>query len=94
MLHTSVFSTPSGTILKLEGVLSGACVDELERCWEILQVVGGGRPISVDLSEVKQIDDRGMELLGSMRQKGVVVVEGNRHADAGRESVAHLLSDH
>lgn len=81
MLKISVFSTASGTILKLAGLLAGSGVGELESCWDILRATSGPRPICVDLCEVTKIKRRGEELLDLMRHDGVVIVERHGGAD-------------
>ncbi len=50
-------------VLKLEGPLAGACVQELEACWRAAK---GVLPVRVDLREVCHVDAAGRELLMSM----------------------------
>ena len=50
-------------VLKLEGRLAGACVQELESCW---RSAGGTLPVRVDLREVCHVDAAGQQLLMSM----------------------------
>ena len=50
-------------VLKLEGPLAGACVQELESCWCAAK---GVLPVRVDLREVCHVDAAGRVLLMSM----------------------------
>ena len=56
------------TRLVLEGKLAGACVDELDKCWQ--QVSFNGTAFLVDLTAVSFIDDRGKQLLKRMHDHG------------------------
>ena len=47
----------------VEGTLSGAWVDELEKCWLDAKASPEEKRIRVDLSGVTFIDDKGRELL-------------------------------
>ena len=78
MLRLSVFSSASGTTLKLYGMLDGSRVDELERCWQILRMTRGDRPLCVELAARKHVGCRGEELLAAMRREGVIIVECDR----------------
>ncbi len=86
MLKMTVISGAVGTTLKLEGVLSGPDVDELDRCCGILQAIGGGRPLCVDLTDLMSASPEGMDLLDLLRRDGLMVVEGDRRF--GRSSIA------
>jgi ABC-type transporter Mla MlaB component len=94
MLKTSVLSNASGTTLKLEGLLVGSSVDELENLWQILRVTARQRPICVDLDDVKQLSGAAIELLDLMREDGVVVVDrGHRASRPSKESEEHHLAN-
>jgi len=56
--------------LVVEGTLSGAWVDELEKCWKDSTRSDNGERVRVDLSAVSYIDDRGRELLKVMFSGG------------------------
>jgi anti-anti-sigma regulatory factor len=54
--------------LVLEGKLAGACVDELDKCWQ--QTLSNGAPLLVDLTSVSYVDERGKQLLKRMHEHG------------------------
>ena len=54
--------------LVLEGKLAGACVDELDKCWQ--QTLSNGAPLLVDLTSVSYVDERGKQLLKRMHDHG------------------------
>ncbi len=60
------------TRLILEGKLAGACVEELDRCWQLLAL--NGSTLLVDLTSVSFIDDRGKQLLKRMHDRGAKLV--------------------
>jgi anti-anti-sigma regulatory factor len=63
------------TRLVLEGKLSGACVDELAKCW--LQVSCNQSDLLIDLTSVSFIDDRGKQLLIRMHENGTKLVSSS-----------------
>ncbi len=63
------------TRLVLEGKLAGACVDELDKCWQ--QALSNGAPLLVDLTSVSFIDDRGKQLLKRMHDHGAKLVSSS-----------------
>ena len=63
------------TRLVLEGKLTGACVDELDKCWQ--QVSFNGSTFLVDLTSVSFIDDRGKQLLKRMHDHGAKLVSSS-----------------
>ncbi|HWB12740.1 MAG TPA: hypothetical protein VG826_26175 [Pirellulales bacterium] len=75
MLRISVFSSASGTTLKLTGALCDSSADQLESCWQTLKATAGGRPICVNLNDVLQVGGAAEELLDRMRKDGVIVVD-------------------
>lgn len=54
--------------LVLEGKLAGACVDELDKCWQ--QTLSNGAPLLIDLTSVSYVDERGKQLLKRMHDRG------------------------
>ena len=60
------------TRLILEGKLSGACVDELAKCW--LKASSDQSDLLIDLTSVSFIDDRGKQLLMRMHENGTRLV--------------------
>lgn len=63
------------TRLVLEGKLSGACVDELAKCW--LQTLSNESDLLIDLTSVSFIDDRGKQLLRRMHENGTKLVSSS-----------------
>jgi anti-anti-sigma regulatory factor len=60
------------TKLVIEGKLAGACVDELDKCWQ--EASAAQSPLLIDLTSVSFIDDRGRQLLKRMHDKGIKLV--------------------
>jgi len=58
----------STTRLFLEGKLSGACVDELAKCWQ--NNSSRKDELLVDLTSVSYVDEHGKELLTRMHSHG------------------------
>lgn len=56
--------------LFVEGTLSGAWVDELEKCWLDTKTSPNGEQVRVDLSGVGYVDDEGRALLARMFRGG------------------------
>jgi len=56
--------------LVVEGTLSGAWVDEMEKCWVDFRQATSDERIRVDLSGVSFIDDKGQQLLKLMFCQG------------------------
>ena len=62
----------SGTTrLVVEGKLAGACVGELERCWQATASNESPASILVDLSSVTFVDAAGKQLLTHMHEQGI-----------------------
>jgi hypothetical protein len=60
----------STSCLIVEGTLSGAWVDELEKCWLDTKVSPNNGKVRVELSGVTYIDDKGRLLLERLFQEG------------------------
>jgi hypothetical protein len=58
-------------VLKLEGCLAGAYVQELDSCW---RSASGTLPVRVDLREVCHVDAGGRQLLMSMYRARVRLI--------------------
>lgn len=56
--------------LIVEGTLSGAWVDELEKCWLELTAARHDEQVTADLSGVSYVDDKGRQLLKRMFCEG------------------------
>jgi len=71
MLRITVRNEIEITRFVVEGKLAGACVCELERCWQATKSDESQGAILVDLSSVTFIDASGKELLSRMHEKGI-----------------------
>ena len=69
MIRITAQYESSATRLFLEGKLSGACVDELDKCWQ--EKCCGGDSLTVDLTNISFVDDHGKQLLARMHQSGI-----------------------
>jgi anti-anti-sigma regulatory factor len=63
MFRITSFIEDGEIVVKLEGCLAGAGVEELESCWRSAR---GTLPVRVDLREVCHVDAAGRQLLMSM----------------------------
>ncbi len=73
MLKIAFVETSNGTpTLSMEGRLIGPWVEELRRLCD--SILAGGGKLILDLSEVSFVDRNGVELLQSLRQRHVVLV--------------------
>lgn len=61
-------------VLKLEGLLWGAWVGELDECWREATKTLQGRRMLVDLSDVCSVDETGRQFLALMYEEGVEFV--------------------
>jgi anti-anti-sigma regulatory factor len=69
VIRISCHNDSAALRLVLEGKLAGACVDELDKCWQ--QAASNGGPLLVDLTSVSYVDERGKQLLKRMHEQGV-----------------------
>ena len=72
LIRISCHSDAATTRLVLEGKLAGACVDELDKCWQ--ESPNKWPTLLIDLSSVSFIDDRGKQLLKKMQDNGAKLV--------------------
>jgi anti-anti-sigma regulatory factor len=70
MLRITTSSDSGMTRFVVEGKLSGACVAELEKCWQSARAADLELSLLVDLTGVSFIDDSGRQLLAQMHQSG------------------------
>ena len=63
------------TRLVLEGKLAGACVDELDKCWQ--DAPDKWSSLQIDLTSVSFIDDRGKQLLKRMHDNGATLISSS-----------------
>jgi anti-anti-sigma regulatory factor len=73
-------------LVKLEGSVKGPWVEELRKTWLTSAEMADGEPVSVDLSAVSFIDERGRDLLLRMRREGVAL-------NGGSSFLRHILDD-
>ena len=72
MIRITTHDEQSITRLFLEGKLAGEAVGELERCWSA--VSASKATVSIDLTAVSFIDNKGKQLLTKMFEKGTRLV--------------------
>jgi anti-anti-sigma regulatory factor len=78
--------TSGAVLVKLEGSVKGPWVEELRKTWLTSAKMADGEPVSVDLSAVSFIDERGRDLLLRMRREGVAL-------NGGSSFLRHILDD-
>jgi anti-anti-sigma regulatory factor len=71
MMKIEVQEMGGQLILHVEGRLAGACVPELENCWQVARSSHPNHTVSVDLKNVTCVDRAGRRLLQSMHREGV-----------------------
>jgi len=71
MMKIEVQEAGEQLILQVEGRLAGACVPELENCWQVARSSHPKSSIAVDLKYVTCVDRAGRRLLQSMYRNGV-----------------------
>jgi len=59
---------------KVQGSLSGSCVEELASAWDTVCSEGGSRAVVVDLTEITAIDGPGRQLMVRMCRSGAQVL--------------------
>jgi hypothetical protein len=74
MPKINVRPTAEAVTVKLEGVLVGPWVDDLERCFDQAKAMRQARALRVDLTGLTHINHDGKELLNSMQREGAVFV--------------------
>jgi hypothetical protein len=95
MLRITEQRAPGRLVLKLEGRLSGAWVEELETSWHGARDGDPGTEIWLDLSDVWLADPAGQALLERMHREGIrFVVQGCVMRELVREiSESSCLAD-
>ena len=71
MLRITTCNDFGTTRLVVEGKLAGACVGELEKCWQAARTLESQGSILVDLTSVTFVDATGKQLLARMHEKGI-----------------------
>ena len=69
LLRLTIGEYPDGTILRLEGRLVGPWTSLVERCWRET-AERTAKPVTVDLTAVTFVDDRGKMLLAEIHEHG------------------------
>jgi anti-anti-sigma regulatory factor len=69
MLKITLHDAPFRECIQLEGKLSGAWVEELDRVWQSLTASLDSRELQIDLRGVSFVDQSGRNLLRQMHQK-------------------------
>lgn len=70
MIRISRICESATCCLIVEGSLSGAFVDELEKCWLELSTTRCDEQVRVDLAGVSYVDDQGRQLLKRISREG------------------------
>jgi len=84
-----IFNDQQGdtVVLRLEGWLRGAWVDELRACWQRARQERGDREIRIELVDVRVVDAKGKALLSEMHRAGVAIVAYGGLMRAIREEI-------
>jgi ABC-type transporter Mla MlaB component len=72
MIRITAHHEANTTRLSLEGKLAGDAVGELERCWRVAATTKTS--VSIDLTAVSFIDNRGKQLLVEMFEGGARLI--------------------
>ena len=75
--------------LRLEGTIKDEWVGELRRSWRRIRAIAAGRPIRVELADVRFVDPAGKVLLTEMYRDGVEIVAMNCLGEAIRDDIVH-----
>jgi len=70
MFRITTCSNSGMTRFVVEGKLAGACIGELEKCWQAARSAGSEGSILVDLTGVTFVDAPGKQLLTRMHEQG------------------------
>ena len=93
MIRITQISEGSKRHLIVEGTLSDKWVDALETAWLEAQPRPAGEPISIDLSGVTYVDDKGRELLTRMIRGGAALLAAGLLARAVIEEITKDIKD-
>jgi anti-anti-sigma regulatory factor len=74
MLRSRSRGNTTAVVLRLEGSLGAARVDELLECWHRAREESGGRVIQIELTDVCFVDAAGKALLSEMHRAGAEIV--------------------
>jgi ABC-type transporter Mla MlaB component len=74
MLRITVQESQDQVTIKLEGSLAGAWVMELEEVWRATRTILVGRTLSINLTEVSNVDRAGTYLLVLLRDRGTRLI--------------------
>ena len=70
------------TVLRLAGTLAGESVDLLEKA-----CAGAKAPVVLDLRDLRNVDDEGLETLSRLRQSGATLVNVSTSIEMRLESI-------
>ena len=76
MLMITVETEAARVVLRLDGRLAGAAVNELERNWQAAAITEPRRRVLVNLEGVISVDGRGREFLAHVHRRGDTLVAG------------------
>ena len=71
MLRITTYIAEDECLLKLEGDLAGAWVQELAGCWRQVAARPDIHRVRVDLTDVGRVDSAGRDLMTAMHGRGV-----------------------
>ncbi len=87
MLRITPFVAKEKAILRLEGKLNGPWVSELARVWKGVWRRTGLKRIRVDLRALSFVDERGRDVLMTMRKDGAEFVANDPLISAQLEEI-------
>jgi hypothetical protein len=90
MMRITVGDDTDCSLLKVEGMLVGPWVAELDRCWRQTRGRRPFAPMRLDLNEVTHIDVAGKRLLGQMHKAGATLIASTCLMKAIVQEVAAL----
>jgi len=93
MLRITNHQQGDTVVLRLEGWLRGAWVDELRQCWRRVREERGDRAIRIDLVDVRVVDAAGKALLSEMHRAGARIFAHGPLTTAIRDAIVSDSGD-
>jgi len=90
MMRITVHDDTDCSLLKVEGMLVGPWVAELNRCWRQTRTRRPLAHVGLDLNEATHIDAAGKRLLGQMYEAGATLIASSCLMKAIVQEVAEL----
>ena len=87
MPRISVRGNGEAVTLNIAGVLIGPWVDELKRCWQMVQTARKGRSLRIDVSAVTNVSPDARKFLSQIEREGATFVT---HAEPSNAFVDEL----